>query len=84
MDFYIEKNRKYEELRAGVQISRPGYRVEQVTICVSPTGAILKESMEEFAKVSRLPSHKLASHCRSMVDACIQGAMSNTHSLAIN
>jgi hypothetical protein len=68
---YIERNRKYEELRAGAQISWPGYRVEQVTICVSPTGAILKESMEEFAKVPRLPRHKLAFHYRSMVDACI-------------
>jgi hypothetical protein len=52
----------------------PGYKVDQTTVIVSPTGALLRESLEELAKVSKLPRGKLAVHARCIADAAIQGA----------
>jgi hypothetical protein len=37
-------------------------------------GALLRESIEELAKASKIPRGKLAIHGRCIVDAAIQGA----------
>jgi hypothetical protein len=71
---YNKKVRKYQPLVADIERKNPGYKVIQVTIIVSPTGALLRESQEEFAKVSKLQRGKLAVHKRCIVDACIGGA----------
>jgi hypothetical protein len=47
--------------------------VEQATIIVFPTGALLRESIEEFAKVPKPPRGTLAIHKRCIFDAAIQG-----------
>jgi hypothetical protein len=71
---YRKKVGKYQEVLAELERKRPGYQATQTTIIVSPTGAFLRESQEEFAKVSKLPRAKLAVHSRCIVDAAIQGA----------
>jgi hypothetical protein len=71
---YRKKVDKYQEIRASIERGRPGYATTQTTIIVSPTGALLRESLEELAKVSNLPRGKLAVHARCIVDAAIQGA----------
>lgn len=64
---YQEKVKKYGAWMALLEQKKPEYRVEQAMIVVSPTGAIPKETMEEFAKITRLTRGKLAFHYRSMV-----------------
>jgi hypothetical protein len=71
---YRKKVGKYQEIRGNIERNKPGYEATQTTIIVSPTGALLRESMEELAKVSKLPRGKLAVHARCIVDAAIQGA----------
>jgi hypothetical protein len=71
---YRKRVTKYQETIAELERKKPGYKVTQTTVIVSPTGALLRESMEELAKVSKLPRTKLAVHARCLVDAAIQGA----------
>jgi ribonuclease HI len=71
---YDKKVRKYAPIIADIERKRPGVSCEQITIVVSPTGAFMRESQEEFAKVSKLTGGKLAIHKRCIVDAAIQGA----------
>jgi hypothetical protein len=61
-------------LIADIEPKKPGYKVIQATIIVSPKGALLRESQEEFAKVSELQRGKLAAHKRRIVDAAIGAA----------
>jgi hypothetical protein len=51
---YELKNTKYMPLRATAELKRPGYKAEQATIAVSPTGAIMKESVLELSKGHRI------------------------------
>jgi hypothetical protein len=68
---YRKKVAKYQETIARIEREKPDYKVTQTTIIVSPTGALLRESMEELVKVSKLPRNKLAIHARCIVDAAI-------------
>jgi hypothetical protein len=74
MTAYQDKVEKYGPLRAEVEVKKPGYKCGQTTIIVSPTGALLRESLEKLAKISKLPRGRLAIHGRCIVDAAIQGA----------
>jgi hypothetical protein len=65
---YRKKVGKYQGMMANIERGRPGYKVTQTT------EALLRESLEELAKVSKLPRGKLAVHARCIVDAAIQGA----------
>jgi hypothetical protein len=76
---YRKKVGKYQEVLAELERKRPDYKATQTTIIVSPTGAFLRESQEELAKVSKLPRAKLAVHSRCIVDAAIQGAYEQWH-----
>jgi hypothetical protein len=71
---YKKKVAKYGPIIADVERKKPGYKVVQATIIVSPTGAFYRDSQEEFAKVSKVSRGKLAIHKRCIVDAAIQGA----------
>jgi hypothetical protein len=71
---YDKKVTKYQPLIADIERKKPGHKCVQATIIVSPTGAFMRESQEEFAKVSKLDGGKLAIHKRCIVDSCIQGA----------
>jgi hypothetical protein len=71
---YHQKVAKYQPLMGNNQKERTGYEVDQTTIIFSPTGALLKESMEELAKVSKLPRGELEIRGRCIVDAAIRGA----------
>jgi hypothetical protein len=50
-----KKIEKYHPLIANIQRPRPEYQADQTTIIVSPTGALLRESLEKLSKVSKLP-----------------------------
>jgi hypothetical protein len=56
---YQKKVRKYQTLIAEIERKKPGHKCIQATVIVSPTGALLRESQEEFAKVSKLARGKL-------------------------
>jgi hypothetical protein len=57
---YQKKVTKYQPLIADIERKNPGFMCIQATIIVSPTGALLRESQEEFAKGSKLARDKLA------------------------
>jgi hypothetical protein len=62
----------YDQLRR--EIKGATIMVSQATIVVSATGAFMKQSQAEFAKVKKLEGKHLAPFGRDVVDAAIRGS----------
>jgi hypothetical protein len=84
MTAYRKKVSKYQPLIAAIKQKKSGYKVDQMTIIVSSMGALLGESLEELAKVSKLPRWKLVIRGNELWTQQFKGHTSNGGNLVTN
>jgi hypothetical protein len=71
---YKKKVGKFDQLRREIKEVCPRIEVIQSTIVVGATGAFVKKSQAEFARVTKLKGILLARASRDVVDAAIRGS----------